>query len=487
MRRWLRHRSIATRLAVLGVALIGAIAALLLAQQRLMIARGVRAAAEARASAMARVLASGLAPALDFDDARAAEALLALAAAEPDVHALAVLRADGTVLAAWNAEALPPDAATPHTPGEYHVEAGQRLHVGMPVFTRDGASGTVVLVLSLLDVDDVARAAVRRAAVPTLAILLFVLAVAIAAGRLLARPIERVAEVATRIAAGDDDARRDLPLDRGDEVGRMAAAFDHMVGALREERELLAKQGADLADSLVELRRAQGELVQAAKMAAVGSLVAGLSHELNSPIGVILGSAQGIARRLPPDHPEREGVLAIERQAQRCRGLVRTLLDFSRKGPRARRRLEAAELARRVLELAEPHAKARGIRLEAHARDGLPVQVDVEELETALLNLVRNAVDASADGGVVEVRVREQPGVVDLEVRDSGAGIAPEVRDRIFDPFFTTKPPGEGTGLGLALAHRFVEAHGGCIDVESAPGAGTTMRVRLPLARAEAA
>jgi signal transduction histidine kinase len=233
------------------------------------------------------------------------------------------------------------------------------------------------------------------------------------------------------------------------------------------------------------LREAQEQLVHAGKMAAIGTLVAGLSHELNNPLGIIVGYAQGLLRRMPEGAPGRESLVAIERQALRSAHLVRSLLDFSRNGPARREETFLPLLVERTLELAAGQAHRRMVTLHWESRGPLPpVTVCAQEIESALLNLVSNALDATPPRGTVTLSAapadRDGKSGVDLTITDTGAGIPEAVLPRIFDPFFTTKPVGQGTGIGLALTRQAVEGHGGRIEVETAEGRGTTMRLWLP-------
>jgi len=239
-----------------------------------------------------------------------------------------------------------------------------------------------------------------------------------------------------------------------------------------------------------EVKRLRESLVQSEKMAAVGTLVAGLSHELNNPLGIILGFAQGLLRRATLDDTSRMAMVSIERQTQRCAQLVRALLDFSRKKVPVRERVAVRAIFERVRELIAGQARRGDIQLEVSMPSGeLPeLEVSVQEVESALLNLVANALDATPGGGSVFLSAQAvtHGGGVELLVRDTGEGMTEEVLQRAFDPFFTTKPVGQGTGLGLSITRNIVEAHGGAIDVKTAPGAGTTVRLWLPAAGAPA-
>jgi len=237
-----------------------------------------------------------------------------------------------------------------------------------------------------------------------------------------------------------------------------------------------------------EVKRLRESLVHSEKMAAMGTLVAGLSHELNNPLGIILGFAQGLERRATLDEGTRAAVASIERQAQRCASLVRALLDFSRKKVPVREHISVSALFGRVGELVTGQARRSDIRLEILplAEEVPELEVSVQEIETALLNLITNALDATPSGGSVTISARAvaQGHGVELVVTDTGSGMPEEVLQRAFDPFFTTKPVGQGTGLGLSITRNIVEAHGGAIDVKTAPGVGTTVKLWLPAAGA---
>jgi signal transduction histidine kinase len=251
---------------------------------------------------------------------------------------------------------------------------------------------------------------------------------------------------------------------------------------------LLEVANRELDENLRKLREAQAELVQTGKMAAIGTLVAGLSHELNNPINIIAGFSQSLLKRAALDDPSRAALEAIERQSGRCAGLVRALLDFSRRSSSEKPVPTRAErVLGRAAELVGAEARRHGVDLRIAVASELPeIEVCAVEIETAILNLIGNALDATPAGGTVELRAvpaaaDARPGI-EIAVIDAGAGIPPELLTRIFDPFFTTKPPGKGTGLGLSLTRQIVERHHGSIRVESHVGTGTTMLMWIPAA-----
>jgi len=328
-----------------------------------------------------------------------------------------------------------------------------------------------------------------------------------------ARALSRLQALATdRIAVFEESLRRNdglyvevdyLPLHQGSEydgcywIHRVAAETAGADEEIRthnrdlEQRVLertqeLARTNFDLEASLRRLGQTQEQLIHAGKMAAVGALVAGLSHELNNPLGIIVGYAQGLLRRAPADAPGRESLAAIERQAQRCAHLVRSLLDFSRSSRSQLEETAIPALVDRVIELARGQARRKQIDLRWTPRSPLPPLISrPQDIESVLMNLVSNAIDATPAGGSVTLSAAStaragRPGL-EMSVIDTGTSISADVLPRIFDPFFTTKPIGEGTGIGLPLTRQAIEAHGGSIEVRTAVGVGTTMRVWLPL------
>ncbi len=253
-------------------------------------------------------------------------------------------------------------------------------------------------------------------------------------------------------------------------------------------RALLHEMGADFAcaplRSLARDEGLSGQLVQTAT-ATADTLVASLSHEINGPVGVILVSAVSSLRQMDADHPLRPAMAAIERQARRCAALVSTFLEIGR-GSSFREDVALDDLVRHVVVLAS--SKARQCDTAVDVSLPLPgtclVRVSRTRIESALMNVVDNAIDASPRGGTVRIEAvpceRERRRGVEVRVCDRGTGIEPAVLSRIFEPFFTTKPVGLGTGLGLPLARQFVEEHEGRLSIESRSGEGTTARLWLP-------
>ncbi len=249
------------------------------------------------------------------------------------------------------------------------------------------------------------------------------------------------------------------------------------------------KQRADLERTtrrLTEVYRQLQEnfeqMKRAERLFALGQLSAGLAHEIRNPLASIAGAA-GILRRNPQRDPkEGECLEIICKESQRLNGLVTQFLDFARPRAPKYQATDIGAMLDSVLQLAGHALGNRPVRLRKEISPDLSaVECDPELLTQVLLNLIINAVQATADSGEVLVSAASRNDRLSIEVKDEGCGINAANRDRIFDPFFTTKE--NGTGLGLSVAHQIVEQHGGILSAEANPGRGMTFSVSLPLRR----
>jgi two-component system, NtrC family, sensor kinase len=232
-----------------------------------------------------------------------------------------------------------------------------------------------------------------------------------------------------------------------------------------------------------ERDRLESIVMQSDKMAAMGQLAAGVAHELNNPLTGILGYAQILRDSDGLSEQQRKDVSFIEVQTVRCAGIVKNLLQFSRKKEPRKEALQIGSLLESTLQLAQHDLMTAGIEIHKDIPDSLPrVFGDGPQLQQAFLNLMINAKHAMAGRRPAQLTIQAQPendGLL-VRVKDSGCGIPKENLDKIFDLFFTTKPQNQGTGLGLSLVSSIVKEHGGTIHVESQEGVGTTFTVRLP-------
>ncbi len=231
-----------------------------------------------------------------------------------------------------------------------------------------------------------------------------------------------------------------------------------------------------------EARNAAEERARSAEqLAALGTLLAGLAHDVGTPVNVILGYAQMMQRSLP-DEKNRERARVMAEQAGRVANLIQTLLNVARPSDRIRVPVCIEACLDSALGFLDEKLARRGIEVVRRFRPTLEVRGDPDRLQQVFLNLFMNAADAMPKGGVLEVGVEPDEGdQVAIHIRDTGAGIPEEKLPRIFDPFFTTKPRGQGTGLGLLVSRRIVLEHGGSIDASSQVGTGTQFRIRLPV------
>ena len=247
----------------------------------------------------------------------------------------------------------------------------------------------------------------------------------------------------------------------------------------------LMRQGAAVSGAVLLIEDITGRVSlergarQAEKLAALGTLAAGLAHELNNPIGIISSRAELMlleAESTPLSPDVAEDLRVIHRHAQRVARIAQGLLSFSRHSPGERGRVDLNQVVDETLLLVEKMIVKDGITLRRALAPGLPqIWGDANALQQVVMNLVTNARDAVRGGGEISVATSaaaEPPGGVQLTVRDTGPGIPPEILPKIFDPFFTTKA--EGTGLGLSISYGIVREHQGTVDVHSAPGQGTT-------------
>ena len=253
------------------------------------------------------------------------------------------------------------------------------------------------------------------------------------------------------------------------------------LGRAREELSDLARTLEErVRERTAEMQGLQAELVRTQKLAAVGKLAAGVAHEINNPLTAVLTHSSLLLDELPEGDPRREDLRLVVDETLRCRGIVRSLLDFARQSPTRRVTLDlnAAVLDVQALLRAQPNFRA--VSLFNHlAADLPPAFADPDQVRQVILNLYLNAVEAMPEGGqVVTATAAPVPGAVELTIADSGEGLAESMKNRLFEPFATTKKT--GTGLGLAVVYGIIEAHGGSIALEPSRPRGTLARVRLP-------
>jgi two-component system, NtrC family, sensor kinase len=237
-------------------------------------------------------------------------------------------------------------------------------------------------------------------------------------------------------------------------------------------------------DDVTDRDELERQLVQADKLSSIGLLAAGVAHEVNTPLAVISTYAQMLAKQISEDEQKSKLLDKIAKQTFRASEIVNSLLSFSRTSTTEFVELDVSKVIQETLNLVEHQLRKSAIEVKLDTPPGLPpVKGNAGKLQQVFLNLFLNARDAMEAGGTLAIRVWSEDGFARIDVADSGQGIQPENLARIYDPFFTTKAARKGTGLGLSVTYGIVREHGGTIEVESRPGAGSRFRVELPLAR----
>ena len=308
--------------------------------------------------------------------------------------------------------------------------------------------------------------------------------------RFVGLPVAMLRDQARRIGSGDLSHR--LGLRQRDEIGELAAEMDALCDRLAEANRRLAEEAEARVAALDQLRHRD-------RLATVGQLAAGIAHELGTPLNVIAARA-GLLATGDVGAPEvADHARIIQEQATRMTAIIRQLLDFSRRSGAHLETADVRQVVARTCDLLAATARERRVTITRPAPGPAVVaRIDPGQVQQALANVIVNGIQAMPNGGRLAVDVSTcdagppagvggAPGTYAcITVQDAGAGMSPDDVARMFEPFFTTKPIGEGTGLGLSVAHGIVEEHGGWFEVDSRPGEGTRVVLFLPLAGADA-
>ncbi len=325
-----------------------------------------------------------------------------------------------------------------------------------------------------LAAENALAAALLWTAVPSLLVLLAIAWWLI--GREATRPLHRLVDAMRRAGAGDATARADEGLT--DELGTVARSFDETFAALQHSRAQL---------EAVHRER----LERADRLAAVGEMAAGLSHEIKNPLAGLSVALEMLAQDHPKETPRGELIAEMQHQVSRLTEIMEGLLGFVRNQPSRQRPVDVNEAVERALRLISRRCQAAcSAPPPPQLAQNLPkVHADPSKLEQVFLNLLLNACQAMAGvaggcRGQLEVRSLSRDGMVLVEIADAGPGISPEARGKLFKPFFTTKPT--GNGLGLAISEQIIVDHGGHIVFTCPPSGGTVFTVALPAIPGEA-
>ncbi len=275
------------------------------------------------------------------------------------------------------------------------------------------------------------------------------------------RPLQIIKEATRSIAKGE--FKKVSVLNTRDEMQQVLEAFNTMVG---------------------ELERRQDQLVQSQKLSSIGTLSAGIAHQLNNPLNNIYTSCQIARSDFDTSDPDfiKQMLKNIDQETSRARGIVLSLLEFAREKEFTLRMENLKDIINRAVQLVRSQVPA-SIKVSVEVPRKLNLPMDSQRMQEVFLNLIINACQAIHGPGSIDISARISPDGKNtvISVHDSGDGVSKEIRDRLFDPFFTTKDEGMGTGLGLSITYGIIQKHNGEITVESARGEGTTFLITLPM------
>jgi two-component system NtrC family sensor kinase len=361
--------------------------------------------------------------------------------------------------------------------------------------------GSIELGLSLETVNQEILEAQTAAILLTVIVVLGTIAMLAFIVSAITKPVTELVEVTDQISRGDFSRKVDIK--QFDEIGHLADTFNKMIESLKQSRDEIELYNRNLEQKIIErtqqLEEAQQQLVQSEKMSAIGQLAAGVAHELNNPLGGILGYAQFTLEKLQKCVPTKTSqkeidsytryVRDIEVQARRCKAIVQNLLRFSRSSKSID--FEEVDINRAIEEtmsFVEHQLRLNNISINVTLDRNIPmIHGNVGQLQQVFTNLIINAMHASPSGATIEIISRYSPalgefgGAVELVFADHGHGIPQEHLKKVFEPFFTTKEVGKGTGLGLSVSYGIIRSHGGEINVIETPGGGATFTMVLPL------
>jgi len=304
--------------------------------------------------------------------------------------------------------------------------------------------------------------------------------------RNITRPIGEMVSATRNIIAGrfDQEVRSDSP----GEIALLAESFNAMLQSLRQMRADLEEWGRTLEEKVKqrteELGAMQTRVAQSERLASLGMLAAGVAHEVNNPLGGILALTGLTVEDMTKDDPNRENLEEVIRQTERCRDIVRGLLEFSRQSKGNTERVDLNTVLEDTLSLIGKQALFFNIHVVCQLEPELPpIVADQSQFQQVFINILMNAVQAMNERGTITIVTRHNSAdnSVEVAISDTGKGIPPDAIDRIFDPFFTTKESGHGTGLGLSIAYGIVTTHRGSIAVQSEIGKGSTFTIRMPV------
>lgn len=353
------------------------------------------------------------------------------------------------------------------------------LDVVAPAFGPTGQHLLSVHYLISYDLIDQRLWELRRsfAGIAALVVIVALVLVALVARRITV-PIRDLTDGVRSIAGGDLSAR--APQHWKNEIGTLAGAFNEMADNLGRSRQELTEKNRALTRANAELHQMQEQLIRTERLATLGQVAAGVSHEIDNPVGIILGYAELLLDDLAEDDPRRGDVDAIIAECRRCRRITGGLLGLARTTPEWRERIDVPELVHGIFRSLQPQMLFRNVEMSFEADDAVnPIVGDTDCIRQVLVNLLLNSAQAMSGAGEIRVSARCEQNGVAITVCDTGPGIPADLHEKIFEPFFSTKGHQEGTGLGLSLCRKLAEELGGRLELVGAEG-GACFRLGLP-------
>ncbi len=297
--------------------------------------------------------------------------------------------------------------------------------------------------------------------------------------RRLIQPVTALQDATQRIAGGDFGHTSEL--DAAAELQELSGALNVLSVSLKSYRERTLEQVESLESANDELQRVQEELIRSEKLASVGRLAAGIAHEVGNPLAAVLGYLEILSQGVDDEALEKELMHRTRVEVDRIHIIIRQLLDYARPGEGQKNRVAPRALLDEAVATVRPQAGFRELELVVEAAEDLPeLQVEAGKLHQVLVNLLLNASDAIQGQGRITLTAECEGEELRISCQDTGGGIAEEDLKKVFEPFFSTKEPGAGTGLGLAMCQRMVEAEGGWIRAANHEG-GARITLGLPL------
>lgn len=361
---------------------------------------------------------------------------------------------------------------------------GRVLIVEMPALGPTGETIVVTRFVFSYDSVDMRIHDLRRDII-RIAALAFAVAFILAAfvARRVVQPVRQLITGVKQIAQGDLSVR--MATDGRDEIATLVRGFNEMAESLATSRNELTLKNLELEQANSELRATQEQLVRSEKLAVLGQLAAGVSHEIDNPVGIILGHAELMYEDLADGDPLRDDARTIIEECKRCRRITGGLLGFARTAVASFQEVSMVGLLERTVSSLQPQKLFKHLQIVIldETSGSAVVHGDEDKLTQILFNLCLNAAQAMNGQGTLRMILRQQGEMISVDLCDTGPGVPTALREKIFEPFYSTKGSGEGTGLGLPICRRLAEDHGGSLACIDGHVEGGCFRLELPASR----